>query len=224
MKRAFFSALKVLLILAIPPFLLLTNIDLLTSSAFVRYEYGRADLPPAVRFSPEERLSVAEKAVLYLRSDAGIELLGELKDEKGPLFREKELTHMIDVKALWQRAFAWQRILGVSIMLLLPPLLLRREMRRSVPFCLVWGSLLTLILPLLILIPAYLNFDWFFTRFHQLFFAEGSWIFDYSDTLIQLFPLRFWFDAFRALALLTVGEAVLLGAAMFGCHKSIRGG
>jgi integral membrane protein (TIGR01906 family) len=57
----------------------------------------------------------------------------------------------------------------------------------------------------------YLNFDWFFTHFHLTFFTGDSWIFDWSDTLIRLFPERFWFDAATLWGLLTLGEAVILG-------------
>ena len=32
----------------------------------------------------------------------------------------------------------------------------------------------------------------FFTRFHQVFFSEGSWLFFEDDTLIQLYPLPLW--------------------------------
>lgn len=220
-RRALFLVLKLLLTLSIPPFLLLTNINLLTSNAFLRYEYGKADFPPAPDFSSEERLSVAEKCILYLRSDADIALLGELENEKGALFREGELAHMVDVKVLMRQAFAWQRILGVSIVLSLFLFLLKQEARKGVPLCLTWGSLIALILPVLVAALAYLNFDRLFTRFHQLFFAAGTWTFDPSDTLIQLFPICFWFDTFRLLALLTISEAALLGAAMYWVHKLI---
>ena len=35
-----------------------------------------------------------------------------------------------------------------------------------------------------------------FDQFHRIFFQEGSWVFNYSDTLIRLFPLEFWRDGF----------------------------
>ena len=35
----------------------------------------------------------------------------------------------------------------------------------------------------------------FFAGFHSLFFEGDSWLFLYSDTLIRLFPIRFWQDA-----------------------------
>jgi uncharacterized membrane protein len=51
-----------------------------------------------------------------------------------------------------------------------------------------------------------------FVAFHQVFFAAGTWTFEYSDTLIRLFPNRFWFDAALTIAGLTTGAGVLVSS------------
>jgi integral membrane protein (TIGR01906 family) len=51
----------------------------------------------------------------------------------------------------------------------------------------------------------------FFAGFHALFFEGDSWLFLYSDTLIRLFPLRFWQDAFLWAAVIALGGGVALG-------------
>jgi integral membrane protein (TIGR01906 family) len=50
----------------------------------------------------------------------------------------------------------------------------------------------------------------FFTLFHALFFEGDSWVFLYSDTLIRLFPIRFWQDVFIAAGFIVVGGALVL--------------
>jgi uncharacterized membrane protein len=45
----------------------------------------------------------------------------------------------------------------------------------------------------------------FFTLFHELFFTGNSWLFYFSDTLIRLFPIRFWQDAFLLAAAIALG-------------------
>ncbi|MGQ9459511.1 MAG: lipoprotein intramolecular transacylase Lit, partial [Anaerolineae bacterium] len=40
------------------------------------------------------------------------------------------------------------------------------------------------------------SFGPLFVLFHRVFFEGDSWLFAYSDTLIRLFPIRFWRDAF----------------------------
>jgi integral membrane protein (TIGR01906 family) len=54
------------------------------------------------------------------------------------------------------------------------------------------------------------RWDVFFTGFHELFFPSGTWTFPYSETLIRLFPVRFWMDV----ALVIVGLLVLQGMAI----------
>jgi uncharacterized membrane protein len=51
----------------------------------------------------------------------------------------------------------------------------------------------------------------FFTDFHHLFFTGDSWLFLYSDTLIRLFPIRFWQDAFLFDAIVALGGGIVLG-------------
>jgi integral membrane protein (TIGR01906 family) len=76
------------------------------------------------------------------------------------------------------------------------------------------GGWLTLGLAAGIGIFAAVSFWQFFTVFHSLFFSEDSWMFLYSDTLIRLFPMRFWQDAFIFAGIVTVGGGLALGLAL----------
>jgi len=62
-------------------------------------------------------------------------------------------------------------------------------------------------------------FGIFFTAFHNVFFQPGTWQFYWTDTLIRLFPQRFWQDIF-----LYVGGFSLLGglALGFGLRRPAR--
>lgn len=222
LKKTILTIARILLVLAIPGFLLLTNLYALASPAFLRYEYGKADFPPSPGFTDEERLMVAEKAVTYLRSDAGIELLGDLKGKEGPLFREKELSHMVDVKVVTWRAFLAHGLLGLVIAFSLLVLLTIRDSQTVISASLFHGALLTIALLLALVALIYLKFDWFFTRFHLTFFVGDSWIFDWSDALIRLFPERFWFDAAMLWGFLTLVEAVALGIIALICNRLTR--
>ncbi len=211
LKKSILTIAKILLVLSVPVFLLLTNLYIFMSPAFLRYEYGKADFPASPGFTDEERLGVADRAVTYLRSDAGIEILGDLEGEEGPLFREKELVHMVDVKMVTRQAFLTHGLLGLAIAFSLGVLLVIRDTETQISTSLLQGSLLTIALLLALVALVYLNFDWFFTRFHLTFFEGDSWIFSLSDTLIRLFPTRFWFDAASLWGVLTLVEAVALG-------------
>ncbi|HID63860.1 MAG TPA: TIGR01906 family membrane protein [Anaerolineae bacterium] len=219
LKRSIIMIARILLVLSIPIFLLLTNLYVFMSPTFLRYEYGKADFPPSPGFTNEQRLMVAEKAVTYLRSDTGIRTLRDLEGQQGPLFKEKELAHMVDVKVLTRRAFLTHGLLGLVIAFSLGVLLVIRHTPTQISVSLLQGSLLTISLLIALMVLVYLNFDWFFVRFHLTFFEGDSWIFDWSDTLIRLFPERFWFDAASLWGLLTMVEAVILGVAAWLCSR-----
>ena len=65
------------------------------------------------------------------------------------------------------------------------------------------AGLITLAAIAAIVIGAVAAWNAFFTAFHNLFFADGTWQFLYSDTLIRLFPEQFWFDSAITIGLFT---------------------
>jgi integral membrane protein (TIGR01906 family) len=61
-----------------------------------------------------------------------------------------------------------------------------------------------------------IGFSVFFVFFHQIFFESGTWVFRFSDTLIRLFPERFWRDTFIAIGLLSIAGGLVLGLGLRG--------
>lgn len=215
-KKVLLRVCAVVLIVIMPWFLALTSLFPLISPLFLRLQYARPDVPPSTRFSPEERQAIAGAAAHYLVSREGIEYLADMTDAQGrPLFNERELTHMVDVKVLLGRAVALDIVLALLLACSLGILASQEESRGRIPFYLFVGSLVTpaLCISALILVP--LQFRWFFVEFHHLFFVGDSWLFPRSDTLIQLFPEMFWFDALQSWLFLMTAEAVVIGVATY---------
>jgi uncharacterized membrane protein len=63
-----------------------------------------------------------------------------------------------------------------------------------------------------------LSFGILFVAFHNVFFQPGTWTFNFSDTLIRLFPERFWRDVFLIVGGLTFFGGLLL-AVIFRKNK-----
>ncbi len=204
-------ALRLLLTLALPPLLALTSVRLVMTSLFVQIEYQRPGFPAdRYGFSRDERLHYAPFAVRYLHNDAAISYLGDLTFPDGsPLFNERELQHMADVKTVTRTAFQVHRALlvasGVSALLLAR----RRATRRTLWRALGDGGLLTIAVILVLAVLVVASWDLFFDGFHALFFEGDTWVFRTSDTLIRLFPEQFWFDAALTVAFLTVSGSLL---------------
>lgn len=184
---------SILLIVA----LALSAVRLMLTPAFPPFEYAMPGFPPdPYGFTKAERLHWAGLAVDYLVNDAGIEFLGDLRfDDGAPVYNQRELKHMLDVKIAIQNTLrAW---LGSLAGLVLLALWAWRggwldEYQRG----LSRGGLLTFGIILLIVTFVVLSFNVLFVAFHNIFFQPGTWMFEWSDTLIRLFPERFWRDIF----------------------------
>jgi integral membrane protein (TIGR01906 family) len=197
-----------LVVIALPLLLLLFNSRLVMTPAFLYFEYTRPGFPEDIYgLTTEERLEYAPYALDYLLNSADIRYLGDLRFSDGnPLFNARELTHMRDVKTLTQIMY------GAALIVALVLVGIAYSLRGSDKFRLALqrGALLTLGLIVAIVLAAVINWDFFFTGFHRLFFEGGTWYFAYSDTLIRLFPEQFWFDAALLIGGLTVAEALAI--------------
>ncbi len=62
-------------------------------------------------------------------------------------------------------------------------------------------------------LSTFLDFSALFTGFHRIFFTGDTWLFYTSDSLIRLFPERFWSDAFLYIGIFTIAGGLI---AIFG--------
>ncbi|OQX61023.1 MAG: hypothetical protein B5M51_09050 [Anaerolinea sp. 4484_236] len=198
--------------IAVPVVISLGLVRLLLTPAFINLEYRMPYFPSdTFGFEQDERLRYAELSRQYLVNDAEVDFLGDLTfPDGGALFEERELSHMRDVKLVIEGVFLafW----GGAVVLALSTLWAwKRGSWSNYRQSLSWGGWLTVILLLTILVLSLLSFDALFVAFHRVFFEGDTWLFKYSDTLIRLFPMRFWQDVFIAFGVLAVGSGAFLG-------------
>jgi integral membrane protein (TIGR01906 family) len=207
------TAARWLLQVLIPVVLVLTSVRLLLTRGFIRLEYSLPGFPEdRYGFTQADRLQQAPIALDYLLNDAGIEFLGELTFADGsPVYNPRELSHMLDVKSVVRGALqVWRG--GALLALGLGLLIWRFAGASALAASLEGGSKITLWLMLAIFLGLVLAFSVLFVGFHQVFFDPNTWTFLFSDTLIRLFPERFWQVAFGAVALGTGAMAGTLWA------------
>ncbi|HRE46746.1 MAG TPA: DUF1461 domain-containing protein [Aggregatilineales bacterium] len=205
--------------LTIPLFLVLGGIRLLVTPAYTRLVYAFPNIAPdPYGFTTEERRQFAVNAVDYLLSGEDVDVLRRLSSADGQiLFNERELGHMVDVKVVMNTAFQVGLgvfMVGVLIFFLLPlgGAAKRQMLRRGM----VGGGGLALILLAALIVYILIDWNQFFNRFHDLFFAPGTWQFRYSDGLIRLFPIPFWQNAALSLGLIVaIGAGALIGGAVW---------
>ena len=196
--------------IVMPVFLVLTNVRLLLTNPFVEIEYRTPGFQAdPYGFSREDRLRWSLLSLDYLLNDSGISFLADLSfADGGPIYNARELRHMEDVKRVVQAALrVWVASTSVILVLTLAQLVGGR--RRAAVDGLRLGSILTLALFGALAIVVAAAFSTLFVEFHLVFFEGDTWLFSYADTLIRLFPERFWRDAFTFLILATLVEAGL---------------
>jgi integral membrane protein (TIGR01906 family) len=173
---------------------------------FLQIVYNRPGFPEDFYgFTKQDRLEYAPGALQYLLNGEDITFLSNMRFPSGEaLYNERELRHMRDVKVLTQYVYLATIIVGTAALLAALVLAARQETHRYLRQGLMYGALFALALVATIVIVAVVNWNVFFSGFHQLFFQGGTWRFEYSDTLIRLFPEQFWFEAALAIGGLTV--------------------
>lgn len=211
MSQAFQRITSFFVAAVIPFFLLMTAIRILFTPVFLQIEYRMPGFPPdEYGFSLDDRLHWSRVSLEYMYNAAGIEYLADQQLQDGsPLYSQRELSHMEDVKVVFQRMqIAWW--VTVVVLIVIGVLTWRVHSIKAFLRGLGYGGRLTIALIVLILATVAISFNALFTAFHRLFFTGDTWLFQYSDNLIRLFPMRFWQDGFIAMGLVTLAGAGLL--------------
>jgi integral membrane protein (TIGR01906 family) len=201
-----------LITIIIPFLLIMTAVRILLTPPFLTFEYNTPNFPAdPYGLTLADRLHYGRISVDYLVNNAGISFLGDLKFPDGKAFyNERELSHMSDVKSLVQVMLkGW--VIGLAILLLLGIWAWRSFWLVDYKAGLRRGGWATIGVIILILIGVATNFDVLFTDFHRIFFTGSSWIFLYTDSLIRLFPIRFWQDCFIDMGIMSIAGGLALG-------------
>jgi len=196
----------------VPVVLILTSVRLLLTPAFVHLEYRTPNFPSdPYGFTREDRLYWSQIALDYLLNDEGISYLENLQFEDGSqVYNARELKHMVDVKNVVEAALIVWYVSFISIFLLGIWAYWGAwwdEYKQG----LARGGWITVILIAVTLVGVLIAFSVLFVFFHEVFFDSGTWVFRFSDTLIRLFPERFWRDTFIAIGLLSIAGGAVLG-------------
>ena len=222
MKKVWPYVVQWLLVLVLPACLVVFNVWLVTGDWFIRWEYGKAGFPKDPHgFSLDERTRLAEVCVEYLATGADISLLGDQRLSDGEVaFNERELDHMADVQFVYRRTLTVGTIAAVAWVGGMLALLLSSDTRKHAVDALLSGGLFTL--GLLVVVGAFMAVSWwdFFSAFHSVFFEEGTWVFLRSDTLIRLFPERFWMDVAVLVVGFLIAEAIMCTALGWGFRRA----
>lgn len=204
----------------------------------VDYYPGRTPDGGQQPFTQADRLYWAKRSIAYILGDPAVGAIESWKfsdegrapegtvapaescvyygSQFGPrdctyFYNDREVQHMVDVQKV-TAATLW--VWGVSALLtvLAIGLLIYFRQIGFLRLGLLNGAAVTWVVLIFVVLFMAVGFNQFFTLFHRVFFTGDTWLFLWSDSLIRLFPLQFWFDAFLFVGLATLAEAALCAA------------
>jgi len=212
----------VLFVLAVPFFLILGNVlNVAGDRDFYAAEFELYGVGQATGLDSPQLMAVADAFIAYLREPTArldtVEVT--LNGARRPLFNDKELRHMVDVKVIFELV-KQARLVAGAILLILPLLGLWVAGSAILPrigMLLTVGGILTVVLLGLAGLLSLVDFSSAFVTFHEMAFSNDDWMLDpRTDYLIMLYPEGFWLDATLRIAMLSAIEAVIVGAVGLG--------
>lgn len=227
MPKVLAIVLSIVIAVLVPALLVVNAIRVLANDWYVHFEYAKSDFPPdAYGFTPDQRAELAltgMHSVLPQHSE-GIDLLREARLPDGSeAFNARELKHMQDVRVLISRVYPLHLAVLAAIVALAIVLGRSGDTQTIIPRALQWGSILTLAIAAGLIAYILINFNTFFTQFHLIFFEGDTWQFLLTDTLIRLYPVRFWSDAAILIGGATVAQALALLAGTWWWLSALTG-
>jgi integral membrane protein (TIGR01906 family) len=203
--------LKIVVGLLLPILLVVGSVRLLVTDQYLALEYNKTDFPSdPFGFDNAQRLAFATANFRYVREAQPIETLANQRLGDSPLYNARELKHMRDVQNVYQSVWRLWQIALALILLVAVALARRAETRDGLAVAIQRGGIISATLVAVVGLLAVIAWRLWFVAFHKIFFAAGTWMFNYSDTLIRLFPENFWFDA-----AMTISGLTLIGGLLF---------
>jgi integral membrane protein (TIGR01906 family) len=224
-STAIFLAISWLITILVPVALSLGAVRIILLPWYLQFEYHTPNFPvDPFGFTLADRLRYSRLALNYLLNDAGPEYLADLHFPTGQqappescqfmkdctlLYNEREIQHMVDVKRTVQAAL---KILYATLAILVVSGIWawQAHWMEDYRIGLARGGWLTIFLIGIIILLVIASFSVIFVFFHEIFFQAGTWTFLFSDTLIRLFPERFWRDTFLLVGFITAALAGLV--------------
>ena len=220
------TILSILITILVPTALVLGAIRIVLNPWYPKLEYHMPWFPAdPYGFTRADREKYALIALEYLNTSKDIHLLMDLRFPPGQtapplsctettdcnlMYNDRELKHMMDVKYVLGIALPVGYI-AIGSLILLGVWAWFKQWWKDYLTALRRGGWLMIFIMLTLIVMVVGLFDWFFTLFHDVFFSPGTWQFYYTDTLIRLFPERFWMDTFMVVGgIATVGALALI--------------
>ncbi len=175
---------------------------------FYSYEYKKGAQAEKIGMSDEGLMDATVTLLDYLQDKRdGILVSTEVNGTMREVYNERETKHMVDVKKLYQNAITARNLMAAAAAVILIALYF---MNKKSYFTFLWdgwknAALLMGLFVLFIAIWCIVDFNAFWTQFHQTFFDNDLWLLDPNTSImINMFPESFFFDIVASIIIVLV--------------------
>ena len=206
-------------IIILTPFLLLSaSIAICFNDASLYHRgYVKYDVERVTGIDLAELDRATDEIIDYFNTNDGsnIDINVTKNGKMMPLFKDKEIHHMYDVRGLVQLDYKILRI-TLIVNLILMAFLIWKKYYKQAAKALFGGSLFSVGLMATLGIAMAIDFEDLFIAFHMISFSNDDWLLDpTTDYLIMMYPEGFWFDALLRVVLIIVAFIIVLGVGGF---------
>lgn len=194
------------------------SVWLLTAPLFTQALSQRVSLAEEAGLTRERMVALAEEVRAFVA--AGGSALPAVVDGV-PAFDDAAVSHLVDVAGVLTAARRATLATAVALVIALV-FALRRRRTAEIAASLKWGAVCSAGFVGMALVFALTDFSAFFTAFHGLFFAQGTWTFPSDSLLIRLFPEAFWVTSGVAWGVLVLALAGLYWLAALLLERDVR--
>ncbi|MBI2941888.1 MAG: TIGR01906 family membrane protein [Chloroflexi bacterium] len=213
-RNGFVKAAMLLVVLALPLALVLSNVRLLVfDPGYYLRGYERFGGAQATRMSPEQLAEATAQIQAYFGGGPPVSLVVQKEWGREPLFNAREQQHLADVRDLLDRTLRVQEVSAAYVLGVAATLLVLRRSAGAKTLA-RWVSVstgLTLATFVVLGLLAIGDFQSFWTQFHLLSFSNDLWMLDpRTDYMIRMYPAPFWFNAILDIIVRSALGAIVL--------------
>lgn len=200
--------------------LLLTAVDFhCFQRSFYASQYRQLNTAQTIGMSQQDLDRTTEVLLDYIRGQReDLQVQAVINGTVQEVFNQREKDHMMDVRQLYLQAMNVRNLAAVIVLLAAGLVLLRRSRELLRGWCAVFVRVATVFLALIgaLGFAALVDFNRFWTLFHQIFFRNDLWLLNpNTDILIMMVPESFFFSlVMRILVTFAIAFAVCFGAAI----------
>ena len=179
------------------------------NESYFRKMYKKLEVAETIKVDEKTLMDVNHNLLEYIKGEQNsLDYSVEISGREVEFFNEKEKDHMVDVQILYFNALMVRNIAFIVSLFGLLVLISSKDYKNTNLIHEILGKVL-LSYGLIIgaaAIVAIIDFDFFWTSFHELVFSNDLWLLNpATDRLIMMVPLEFFTGlVYRILGLITL--------------------